>query len=232
VKTIRPSRRRLRSLVTAAEPRSRRFAVITVAARPRAATVVFSVPVGVAAGLAGGPVAGVVGGVYAGLAVIVLLRRHRDRIATEALSRALDAIAVLAADLRTGGVPDAALGVALPALEGAPRVLDRVGVAWQVAEVAGAPLADLLDRLETDLRGLERVRQMAAAQAAGAQATAWLLAALPVAGIGVGFGMGADPLRVLLGTPVGAACAGVALLLQVAGLTWSARLAGNQARVA
>jgi tight adherence protein B len=206
--------------------------VTALAARPRAGTALVCVAVGVAALLAGGPVAGVVCGVYSGLAVTVLLRRRWERAAAEALSTALDAVAVLAADLRTGGAPDAALGAALPALEGSPWVLDRVGRAWQVAESAGAPLADLLDRLETDLRGLERVRQMAAAQAAGAQATAWLLAALPVAGIGVGYGMGADPLQVLLGTPVGAACAGIALLLQVAGLAWSTRLAGAQAGVA
>ena len=37
--------------------------------------------------------------------------------------------------------------------------------------------------------------------------------------------MGADPLRILLHTPIGAACAGVAVLLQLVGLAWTNRLA-------
>ena len=88
-----------------------------------------------------------------------------------------------------------------------------------------ADLADLLDRLEVDLRSLERVRLAAAAHAAGTRATAGLLVVLPVAGIAVGYGMGADPLRVLLHTPVGAACAAVGVLLQAAGIVWTNRLA-------
>jgi tight adherence protein B len=71
---------------------------------------------------------------------------------------------------------------------------------------------------------VERVRLAAAAHAAGTRATAGLLAVLPVAGIGVGYGMGADPLAVLLGTPLGAGCALAALLFQVAGLVWTDRL--------
>jgi tight adherence protein B len=108
-----------------------------------------------------------------------------------------------------------------------PLVRDRVAVAWRVADVTGAPLADLLDRLESDLRGLERVRLVAAAHAAGTRATAVLLALLPLAGIGVGYGMGADPLHVLFHTPVGVACVTAAVLLQAAGLAWTDRLSAT-----
>lgn len=180
--------------------------------------------------LAAGPVAGAAAAVYGTLAASMVLRRRRVRWSAEATARALDAVAVLAADLRAGTAPGGALSAALPALsvtDVAPvaRLVERITSSWEVAEAAGAPLADLLDRLETDARGLDRVRANAAAQAAGATATAWLLAALPVAGIGVGYGMGADPLGILLHTRVGAACAGLALLLQVAGMAWSGRLA-------
>ncbi len=184
---------------------------------------------GVAA-LAGGPVAGTAAAVYGTLAASMVLRRRRVRRAAEATARALDAVAVLAADLRAGVAAGTALGAALPALsvpdvEPVSRLVDRVTSCWEVAEAAGAPLADLLDRLEADARGLDRVKANAAAQAAGAGATAWLLAALPIAGVGVGYGMGTDPLRILLHTPVGGASAGLALLLQVAGMAWSGRLA-------
>lgn len=57
-------------------------------------------------------------------------------------------------------------------------------------------------------------------------ATAWLLAALPLAGIGVGY-IGADQLRILLHAATGAGCALLALALQVAGLAWSRRLTAS-----
>ncbi|WP_345625222.1 type II secretion system F family protein [Rugosimonospora acidiphila] len=186
---------------------------------------------------AGGPVAGAAAAVYATLAALALLRRRRTRRVDEATARALDAVAVLAADLRAGVAPGGALSAALPAFaasDAAPvaRLVERLASAWEVAEAAGSPLADLLERLEADVRWLDRIRGHAAAEASGAGATAWLLAALPVAGIGVGYGMGADPLHILFRTPVGGVCAGLALLLQVAGLAWSGRLARSIAGVA
>jgi tight adherence protein B len=51
------------------------------------------------------------------------------------------------------------------------------------------------------------------------------LAGLPIAGIALGYGVGADPLHELLHTRIGAICAGLALALQVAGLGWADRLA-------
>jgi tight adherence protein B len=184
---------------------------------------------------AGGPVAATVASVYAWLGVAGLLRYRSARLAAEATARALDATATLAADLRAGAAPEGALRAALSALPPAPAgvteevelLARRVSTALAVSSTTGAPLADLLDRLAADASSRARVRQAASAQAAGTTATAWLLAALPLAGIGVGFGMGADPLRVLLHTRVGAGCALLALLLQVAGLAWSRRLAGT-----
>ena len=191
--------------------------------RPRLVTVA----VGTCAGMVVGPVAGLLAAlvvaVYGVVAVGYWLRRRAARAAAQARSQALDALAALAADLRAGLPPSAARAGA-PLVDAVPLVRDRVTAAVRVADRTGAPLADLLDRLEVDLRGLERVRLTAAAHAAGTRATAGLLAVLPLAGIGVGYGMGADPLRVLLHTSVGAGCVAVALLLQLAGLGWTARL--------
>ncbi len=192
--------------------------------RPRLVAAVAGLAAAAVTGVAVGPVGGVVAAVYAVIAVTYALRRRRELTRARDRSRALDALATLAADLRAGQAPPAGRAAAAPLLDAVPFVRDRVAAAWQVADATGAPLADLLDRLDTDLRGLERVRLAAAAHAAGTRATAGLLAVLPVAGIGVGYGMGADPLHVLLHTPVGAACAGVAVLLQLAGLVWTGRL--------
>jgi tight adherence protein B len=219
-------RRRLRLLTAGSGPVDRpRLAD----RRPRSAAVALGLLAGVAATAAGGPVAGVAVAAYGAGGVLAVLRQRRDRRAGEASARALDAVAVLAADLRAGVAPGRALSAALPAFE-APevrpvtRLVERIAAAWEVAEAAGSPLADLLDRLEADVRVLDRIGRDAAAAAAGASATSWLLAALPVAGIGVGYGMGADPMRILLHTPVGGLCAGLALLLQLAGALWSGRL--------
>jgi tight adherence protein B len=87
-----------------------------------------------------------------------------------------------------------------------------------------------MERVEADARAGDRARASAAAQAAGARATALLLAALPAGGIALGYGIGVDPLRVLLHTPLGAGCAAGTVLLQSAGLAWAARLAGGPDR--
>lgn len=105
---------------------------------------------------------------------------------------------------------------------------DRLGrlaqAAIRLADRTGAPLADLLERVEADARATDRGLAGAAAQAAGARATALLLAALPLGGIGLGYGVGVDPVEVLLHTPVGGGCAIAAAVLQSAGLLWTERL--------
>ncbi|WP_238359227.1 MULTISPECIES: type II secretion system F family protein [Micromonospora] len=105
---------------------------------------------------------------------------------------------------------------------------DRPGqlaqAAVRLADRTGAPLADLIERIEADARSADRAVAAAAAQAAGARATAWLLAALPLGGIALGYGIGTDPLQVLLHTPIGGACAVAAIALQVVGLLWADRL--------
>jgi tight adherence protein B len=185
--------------------------------------------------LAGGPVAAVVGAVYAALAARALLRRSTRRRATAERSTALDHLAALAADLRAGSAPaispDPAAGFAPGGgRSGGDRIAGLTASVWRLAERTGAPAADLVERIEADARAADRAAASAAAQAAGAQATALLLAGLPVGGIGLGVAIGVDPVRVLLHTPLGAACAVGAVLLQGGGLLWADRLAAGVAR--
>jgi tight adherence protein B len=182
--------------------------------------------------LLGGPVAGAVAAAYAGTAVVLAAGRVRARAESRGRARAIDAVAALAADLRAGvpvgpALADAAEGLAPSSTgrSGAEPIRRRVAAAVELAELSGAPLADVLDRLDADLRAADRMRAAAAAQAAGARASAWLLAAMPVAGVLLGYAVGTDPVQVLLHTPLGAACAVAAVLLQVGGLAWSNRLA-------
>lgn len=171
-----------------------------------------------AIGLAlGGPVAGIVVAVYATLGGRALVRQRQQAAVARRRARALDELGAMAADLRAG-LPVASI-VDSPGALG-----DRAGAALALAAATGAPLADLLDRMEADGRAGDRATAVAAAQRAGVRATALLLAGLPAAGIALGYAIGVDPVHVLLRTPLGAGCSLGALALQIAGLAWSARL--------
>jgi tight adherence protein B len=169
--------------------------------------------------IAAGPVAGLTVGAYCVVALWTMRRRQADRAAARARVLALDALCSAAADLRAGGpMTDA------PIVDGDGRLAWLVDALRRLADQTGAPLADLLERVAADARATDRIRTVAAAQAAGAQATAWLLAGLPAGGIALGYAIGADPLHVLLHTPIGMACMASAIALQVAGLAWADRL--------
>nr|WP_030503746.1 hypothetical protein [Micromonospora purpureochromogenes] len=178
----------------------------------------------VSGALLGGPVAALALATYGVLAARAVLRRRTHRAAALAHRRDLDRVAAVAADLRAG----------LPAdLDDGPgRVARLARAAGKLADRTGAPLADLLERIEADARAADRGLAAAAAQAAGARATAWLLAALPLGGIGLGYGIGVDPVAVLLHTPVGGGSALAAVALQVGGLLWAERLGVTPGRVA
>lgn len=212
------------------------------------------VPVAVLLALAGSSVLPLVAGAVAVPLVRRRLRaveRHRER---ELLSEGVIALCASAAgELRAGLQPAQALMTAAASTGGlgaeeaavlaavrfggdVPAVLRQaarrpgadglVGLAacWQVAVDGGAGLAAGLDRLESALRGERDQREGLRAQLAGAWSTVVVLALLPAVGIGLGSAMGAQPLRVLLHTPAGAACLAVGALLEALGLWWAGRI--------
>lgn len=132
---------------------------------------------------------------------------------------------LLLAAARFGGDVPAALRTAArqPGAEG----LAGVAACWQVAVDGGAGLADGLDRIADALRAERDQREDLRAQLAGPRATAVMLALLPVVGVALGAGLGADPLRVLLDSPAGLVCLLVGGLLEWTGLAWTARIVGT-----
>ncbi|WP_433536660.1 type II secretion system F family protein [Micromonospora sp. CA-249363] len=184
-------------------------------------------------GVAGGPVAAVAMAGYGALATRALLRWRTNRQAELIRRHALDLLCGLAADLRAGLPVPPAFGIAPMAgasVGGADRLRDLTSAAVRLADRTGAPLAELVERIEADARATDRGLAAAAAQAAGARATAWLLAALPIGGIGLGYGIGVDPLAVLLHDTVGGVCAVLAVALQIVGLFWAERLGAGPGR--
>jgi tight adherence protein B len=187
-------------------------------------TVVGCVGLATAVGwVAAGPVLAAVLALYGGAAAALALRHRRTVLHQRAETAAIDSVAELVGDLRAGASPAA---LALSG-SGEPVAVAHgaVSVAVAVSERTGAPLADVLDRVETQLRQTQRMRRTADSHGAGTRATAFLLAILPIGGVGLGYVIGADPLALLFRTRFGGGCALIAVLLQLAGLVWSDRLA-------
>jgi tight adherence protein B len=176
-------------------------------------------------------------------------RRWRPPVPHRPTPRAHDVAtlaAALASELRAGRTPDEAwLAVvgepaqrlpasALPGSEPA-RVLERwarspgwggllpVATCWRLADASGGGLADALDRVAVAMRHEHEVGDEVSGQLAAVRATAWVLATVPVLAVVLGQMVGADPLAVLLGTPLGVLCLVLGSSLAAAGWWWLTR---------
>lgn len=121
-----------------------------------------------------------------------------------------------------GSVPDALLRhVSVSAV---PDVLRALAACWRVCQGMGTSLAAAVDQLEEGLRADRRRREDVAAELAAPRASALMLAGLPAVGLLLGATMGADPLHVLLRTPVGNGCLVAGVGLDLLGLWWTGRI--------
>ncbi|WP_405529959.1 type II secretion system F family protein [Streptomyces avidinii] len=102
--------------------------------------------------------------------------------------------------------------------------LAGMAACWRVSVDGGAGLAAGLERLEGALRAERDRQESLRAQLAGARSTVLVLALLPLVGLLIGTGLGADPLRVLLHTPMGWGCLLAGGVLEALGLLWCRRI--------
>lgn len=185
------------------------------------------------------------------------VRRWRERRRAAVLRASLvELLDGVVAELRAGADPRAAVAAAsrgLPELETlsaaarspAGRPVDALlvlgrrpggaaarsfAVAWSVAEATGSGLAGPAQRVHQAVRADERLRREVAVGLAGPRATARLLALLPLVGLLLGTGLGADPLGWLTGTAAGFACALLGAGLVAGGLWWTGRIAAAVTR--
>jgi tight adherence protein B len=119
----------------------------------------------------------------------------------------------------------ASAGEEVSAALAADSALSGLSVACAVAGQAGTPLATVLHTVRADLLADHEVRRAVQTALAGPRASATLLALLPVVGIAMGIGMGADPVRVLLHTAPGMIAATLGVLLDLGGMLWTFALA-------
>lgn len=104
-----------------------------------------------------------------------------------------------------------------------------VRAAAVLAAETGAPLVTVLERVAAGLAADLDAAGRRDAALAGPRATARLLAWLPVAGLGLGFALGADPIGVLLDGRVGTVLLASGGLGTAAGMRWSNALVSRAA---
>ena len=145
------------------------------------------------------------------------------RAAAVALERAArsypDLIPRASGAMRLGGdLPNA---LEQDAVANAEPVLRRLAACWRVGQDSGAGLADAVARLAAATRECERIRLDLASRTAEPKATMRLLAVLPVFGIVMGLGLGADTIGWLLGTSVGRLTLTLGVGLDLLGVLWT-----------
>ncbi|AXB45690.1 type II secretion system F family protein [Amycolatopsis albispora] len=105
--------------------------------------------------------------------------------------------------------------------EGAAAQLAR---SWLLAHRHGLPMAGVLGAVRRDLDASLRFTRRVQATMAGPRMSAVVLAALPVAGIGLGEAIGARPVHLLANTGLGQLMLLLGAALLAAGVVWTARL--------
>jgi tight adherence protein B len=186
-------------------------------------------------------------GVCAWLAVRAWRLRTRAAGDAAAVAGLTEALGVLGAELRSGrtlqeatrtavaACPDEECGGALALAVRAPdssspasgafeEGLARISAAVVLSGRTGCSLAAVLAAVEDDLRARGRQVLELRSATAGPRASAALLAGLPVLGLAMGGGVGADPWHVLTATGPGQALLVVGVGLEIAGIAWTGRL--------
>ena len=168
--------------------------------------------------------------------------RDNDRLARWALA--------VAADLHAGSEPDAALrraaqvhdyahsaaaaarvggNVPEALLKDAARddvaALRSISACWRLGLTTGAGLASGIEAVVDGRRQALQVRRSLTTELAGARATARMMSALPLAGVGLGWLAGANPIGWLTGTPLGYLTLVVGVGLNCLGAAWTHRIA-------
>jgi tight adherence protein B len=134
----------------------------------------------------------------------------------------LDFAPVVAAGRLGADVPTALRRLAAqPGAEG----LREVASAWQLSQQSGGGLATTLAQVAGTARQRQSTRHLVQGELASAQATARLVALMPIASLAMSAGIGADPWHFLFGTPIGLGCLGAGLCFAFSGLLWIDRIA-------
>lgn len=205
---------------------------------------------GTVAAVVAGWAVGVALGCVAWTATWVLRRNRRRREAEKQRAEVVRACQLVGGLLGLGQVPAEALRAAAgraPVLAQAAAVqslggevadvlrrasvqpgregLRELAAAWQVAEQTGASMATTLVAVAERLAAELSLRGTVQAELSAPRATGRLLAVLPLAGLGLGYLLGGDPVGFLTSSWFGQLCLALGAALGCAGLVWTELLA-------
>lgn len=193
------------------------------------------------------PLVAVLAGIAAFAAARAWTAARQERRRDARLQAVTEGLGALAADLRSGRSVHAAtasavaacadedsgraLARAIRAPDGIPvgegdlrPALGRISAGVLLSSRTGCSLAAVVAAVEDDLRARHRQRLELRSATAAPRASALLLAGLPVLGLAMGSGVGADPWAVLTTTGIGQALLVAGVTLELAGVAWSRRL--------
>jgi len=119
---------------------------------------------------------------------------------------------------RTGGDVPAALR--MDACAPGAKALRGLASCWEVSERSGAGLSVAVARLAASIRASAEAEAQLRGEIAAVQASARLLACLPLFGLLIGQWIGAEPMSWLAGSWVGRIVLALGLALQLLGLAW------------
>lgn len=116
------------------------------------------------------------------------------------------------------------LGRIVPAEGPVAEVVARLTSGWILAGRHGLAITPMIDAAVLDASERLSADTERASQVAGPRMSGYVMAGLPLMGLLLGVGMGADPVHVLTSTALGNVLLIVGVALTCAGLLWSARI--------
>ena len=117
-----------------------------------------------------------------------------------------------------------------PGDDAGTSAVHRISAAVLLSSRTGCSLAAVLAAVDDDLRARRRHRHELRSATAAPRASAALLAGLPLLGLAMGSGIGADPWHVLTATGTGQVLLVAGVAFELAGLAWSRRLVDRAVR--
>lgn len=157
--------------------------------------------------------------------------RVLDRVATLVAAgvpppRAWELVGGVPGGWSRGGVASAVVdgGAADGIVGSAPPAAADIALVLRVADRTGAPVAETLGALAGALRRTAASDRAIRVALAGPRTSARVVLSLPFFGIALGAAWGSGAVHVLVGSPLGWTCSGLAALLVLLGRAWTARL--------
>ena len=108
--------------------------------------------------------------------------------------------------------------------ESAVQAMPQFSRMWQVAQVFGLPMAEMLECYRGDLVARQGHQSKTAAALAGPRLTIAILASLPIFGLVLGQAFGAEPFHFLSSPGIGAIVLVAGVGLSCAGVVWSVQI--------